>query len=331
MKKIKMVETIPVAALSEATPRCVAMIVNATGSSSIIDAINSLYFHSAGRVFCVEPGVNQLTKTLEICRELSLRTIVLLGEELPEELINVKITGDSIALVSPGSDNGKTSIPDFCIKSEEIIDFAHIGYQLYRYNPKTLRQLRANFFEEMRLGTIRNDISLAEPLIRSKESLFLDIKCVRSGDFPENKDRLPNGLFAQELCQLARYIGMGQSLIHCFLYGFPNDFKKASSTPLLVAETVWHIIEALSSNIPEDPGVKENDEHFLRKIVSMGQEGQDLIFITSKNTGRWWMEIQDINSNQNHYIPCSFSDYQAAFGGEIPLRWLFFYQKINPI
>jgi hypothetical protein len=62
----------------------------------------------------------------------------------------------------------------------------------------------------------------------------------------------------------------------------------------------------------------------------MGEHGQDIVFVTSSSTGRWWMEVPEIKINKNQYIPCSYSDYLAACSGDVPIRWLFFFQKINP-
>jgi hypothetical protein len=122
---------------------------------------------------------------------------------------------------------------------------------------------------------------------------------------------------------------MGQNLKTTYIFGYPSKSKPNSTSTQLLAEILWHIFEALSSNIYEDPGNIETGDIFLRKIVSMGNDGQDLFFVTSTSTGRWWMEIPEVNTNNNQYVACSFSDYSAACSGEIPLRWLYYFQKIN--
>ena len=86
----------------------------------------------------------------------------------------------------------------------------------------------------------------------------------------------------------------------------------------------------MAASISEDPGITAPEEIFNKKIVSMGQEGQEIVFISSPTTGRWWMVVPDVKNNINQFIACSYSDYLTAYSGEIPLRWLFFYQKINP-
>jgi len=41
------------------------------------------------------------------------------------------------------------------------------------------------------------------------------------------------------------------------------------------------------------------------------------IFMQSKKTGRWWMQLPN-----KKMIPCSYNDYVHASQNEIPERWL---------
>ena len=43
----------------------------------------------------------------------------------------------------------------------------------------------------------------------------------------------------------------------------------------------------------------------------------DTIFLQSKKTGRWWMQLPD-----KKMIACSYKDYLNASNNEIPERWL---------
>jgi hypothetical protein len=47
----------------------------------------------------------------------------------------------------------------------------------------------------------------------------------------------------------------------------------------------------------------------------------DLIFIKSNLTDRWWIEL-DAGSDSNLYIACSHEDYLKANRNEIPERWI---------
>ncbi|MFA6335439.1 MAG: hypothetical protein WCX48_07775 [Bacteroidales bacterium] len=325
----KFPEVIPAAAISEACQDSVAIIINNTGNNSIVTSLNALFPQSAYKVYYVEPGIGHLKETIFLCADLKIKSIVLCGEELPDLEIIAPAQNYSVSLISAGCEEDKNDILSYILKDKLVVDFSHIAYQSYKYNPEILKQARERVFDDLRLGTIRGDISIAEPHIRSSHYLFLDMRSVRASDFPESLTKSPNGLYAEEICQLARYIGMGQNLKTTYIYGYPSNCKPNSTSNQLLAEVLWHMFEALSSNIYEDPGNPETEELFLRKIVSMGKEGQDLAFVTSSSTGRWWMEIPEVKNNNNQYVACSYSDYMTAYSGEIPLRWLFFYQKIN--
>jgi formiminoglutamase len=43
----------------------------------------------------------------------------------------------------------------------------------------------------------------------------------------------------------------------------------------------------------------------------------DTVFLQSKKTGRWWMQLPD-----KKMIACSYKDYLFASNNEIPERWL---------
>ena len=98
-------EAIPAAALSELTTGgALAVIINTTGESHILKALGTLFCHASYKVYYVEPGINQLRKTLDLCSEMNLKTIVLTGEELPpiDRFIPEKYY--SATLVAPGSE-----------------------------------------------------------------------------------------------------------------------------------------------------------------------------------------------------------------------------------
>ena len=43
----------------------------------------------------------------------------------------------------------------------------------------------------------------------------------------------------------------------------------------------------------------------------------DTLFMQSKKTNRWWMQMPD-----KKFIPCSYKDYMSASMNDIPERWL---------
>ena len=325
------IEIIPAAAIGENLSGATTLIIDTTRNDGVLNALQQLYPKTPVKILYTKAGINQVDVTISKAERANLKTISLCGEELPKpQSILPQNRYYTAALISPGSCKTENSILQYILKDKSALDFAHIAYQTYRYDNSILNILRSKNFEELRLGALRKDISLTEPLLRSKESVFIDLQSVRFGDLPDNTALSPNGLYAEEICQIARYIGMAQKLKTVFIYGYPSKSKSITPSSRLLSEIIWHINEALSSNISENPENSERDNSFMRKIVSMGDDGQEIIFITSTVTGRWWLEIPEVKAGKNHHVACSNTDYLSACSGEIPLRWLYFFQKINP-
>jgi len=55
------------------------------------------------------------------------------------------------------------------------------------------------------------------------------------------------------------------------------------------------------------------------------------VFYKSEKTERWWAEVPSFNSDidKQILIACTNDDYILASNGDVPERWLRFFQKIN--
>lgn len=327
-------EEISAGAISSSMPKCIAILVNVGEQGHIYANLQNMFSAQNYKVYVVNTTLSKLPQVLQRCGELSIPTIVNCGEELPAP--ETLLPGNSpftAAIISPGSyDNTPKKGEDiisYTLQNPCATNVAYIGFQGYYFSPDKLRSLRSRYFEDMRLGALRENISLVEPLLRDTQHTFIDLGSVRHSDYPLNTSQNPNGLYAEEICQIARYIGFGQRIKSLFIYGEPPAENSVVTCNKLVAEIIWHLCEAISSNIIENPQENEEDEHYIRKIISLGENGEEIIFVNSLNTDRWWMEILSPNSTKPILVPCSASDYKAACCGEVPLRWLFFYQKLT--
>ncbi len=336
-------EIIPAAAISDSIKDATALILDTLGNNHTAEFLQKLHAHSTKKVYYTKPGINQLPGIVELASRLEIKTIVLCPDKinsfkkiLPKETFSAcvispgTITPQSPEQTSAKRNTASTDPASALATNKNVSDLSHIAYQTYRTSSSYLQKIRDTFHEELRLGSLRGSIHSAEPLMRNKEYFFIDMKAVRTSDFPSNPTNSPNGLYAEEICQLARYAGMGQKIKTLFLYGIPSDLKANPASGELIAETLWHITEAMAANMHEDPSDSSKDEYFIKKIVSMGEDGQDIIFVTSHSTGRWWVEIPVLETSENVHIPCSYTDYLTARSGDVPIRWLFFFQKLNP-
>jgi hypothetical protein len=52
-------------------------------------------------------------------------------------------------------------------------------------------------------------------------------------------------------------------------------------------------------------------------IVHNHQNGKDIHFWKSNQSGRWWLEIPD---HEDHWISCTYEDYNAASKGAYSSR-----------
>ncbi len=332
MKDSDFIEKVPFKILTGAQDRYSVIILNTTGNNSVINDLSLLYPQSQYRVGVSACKTDDLAGIGEIISSVQAKIIILAAGSRTDEITSfIPDSSFSASLISSGSYNGiKNNVLDKLLSLRHLSDFSHLGYQQYKYDPEKINILRDKYFETLRLGIFRESPESGEPLLRNKEYIFFDTNSIRIADFPGNPDNSPNGLYAEEACILGRYIGMNQSVKVCSVFGFDNSFKAGSPSSQLLAEIIWHIAEGVSASVTEDPSFRINDDYFLRKIVNMGEEGQEIVFITSSISGRWWMEIPDFANNCSKYVACSFSDYQSAYSGEVPVRWIFFFQKINP-
>lgn len=325
-------EQISAGAISASMPECIAIIVNIGNQGHIISNLWSMYSAQKYKVYVVNTSISKLPQVLDRCNELRIPAIVNCGATLPPvQTLIPKERTYTATLISAGSYENNTSggeeILTHLINSPYTTNAAFIGYQGYYFSPDKLTAIRERYFEDMRLGALRENITLVEPLLRDTQYAFLDLDSVRHSDYPLNSN--PNGLYAEEICQIARYIGFGQNTKAIFLYGEPAEEGNIPTCNKLVSEIIWHICEAINSNIIENPAENEENEQFIRKIISLGEDSDEIIFVNSSTTDRWWMEILSPTSKKPILVPCSVNDYRTACCGELPLRWLFFYQKLT--
>lgn len=334
MKRGDSFEKISAGAVSSAMPKCTAILINAGGSGQVLEMLNQMHTAPSCKVYVADTSLEHLSGLLERCREAGIPAIVNCGPSLPAHPLLLPSQKPYTAAVVSADSYGELAdnSPDIIsriINDSYAMHAACIGFQGYYFSPDKTAGVRSRYFEQMRLGELRSNIALVEPVVRETEYTFIDFASVRYSDYPLEGHSNPNGMYAEEICQLARYIGFGTDVKGIFLYSTPADGNNAPVCNRLVAETIWHLCQGISSNIIENPAENEEDEHFIRKIITIEGNGEEIVFINSLNTDRWWMEISVPEYKKPLLVPCAATDYKSACNGEIPLRWLFFYQKYS--
>jgi formiminoglutamase len=212
-----------------------------------------------------------------------------------------------------------------------LFNFTNIGYQSYFVNRDGLQLMKNLFFDINRLGNVRADISETEPMVRNADFLSFDISAIRAADAPGSAYAGPNGLNGEEACRICRYAGMSDQLSSIGFYEFNPQYDLRHQTAQLVAQMIWYFLDGYANRQNDIP--KKNSPDFVRFRVYLDDYKEELFFLKSKKTNRWWIEIP-VKSKTGKgklkypYTPCSFNDYQQALHQELPDRWWKLQQKL---
>ena len=199
--------------------------------------------------------------------------------------------------------------------------YSNLGHQIYFIAENQMDILEKEFMETMRLGELREDIRHSEPIIRDADFLGIDMNAVRHSDAPGVTNPSPNGLFGDEICAITRYGGISEKVKVCGLFEVAPGKDLNDQTSHLAAQAVWYFIDGLSNRLRENP--VETSEHTKKFIITPDELEQELVFIKSTISERWWIEIpvKNPDTNYNYFISCSYEDYKKACNNVIPDRW----------
>ena len=190
--------------------------------------------------------------------------------------------------------------------------YNHIAFQSYFVHPGMLETMDKLRFDCFRVGTVKEDLDEMEPVIRNCDLFSFDIAAIKNSDAPA-ATASPNGLTGEEACTLARFAGMSASLSSFGVYGYDASKDHQRLTALQIAQMLWYFIDG-RNRIRKESLLHEaqNFNQFHTAFTEV-----DTVFLQSKKTGRWWMQLPD-----KKVIACSYKDYLFASNNEIPERWL---------
>ncbi len=193
-----------------------------------------------------------------------------------------------------------------------IKHYNHIGFQSYFVHPRMLETMDKLRFDCYRVGKAKENIEEMEPVLRNTHMISFDINAIKYSDAPAGKCS-PNGFSGEEACVLARYAGMGSSLSSFGVYGYLPAEDVNELTALQIAQMLWYFIDGKSRSKQE--AVFSESSLFNEFNTALTDEGT--LFLQSRRTGRWWMQLPD-----KKLIACSYNDYVSASKNEIPERWM---------
>lgn len=209
-----------------------------------------------------------------------------------------------------------------------LLSFSNIGYQTYFNSQEELDLIEKLNFEAYRLGEITSNPELAEPILRDADIVSLNYSTIQSAASGDLINFQPNGFNGKEICILSRYSGISDRVTVFTVFDYKESHNQASG--LLLSQIVWYFIEGFSLRKNEYPFIKK--ENYLQYIIPL--EDEDIIFIKSTISERWWIEMKN-NYNINNklikttLLPCSHNDYLNACKLEVPERWWKALKRLN--
>jgi arginase family enzyme len=257
-----------------------------------------------------------------------------LGYKDLEQTINVTSIDSAFDLGDPEEEITNISYLGKIILHQPnyLFNYSNIGYQTYLVSPHSFGMMNRLYFDVYRLGQVRDKIEEAEPIIRQADMLSFDITSIKHSDAPANPNASPNGLYAEEACQIMRYAGMSDKLTSLGIYEINPAFDTSGKTSHLAAQMIWCFMDGFYNRKNDFPSRTNPD--YMRFHVVLQDEKYEINFYKSKKSDRWWMEIpypphKGLKFERHTLIPCSYKDYELAVNNEIPDRWWQTYQKLS--
>lgn len=250
---------------------------------------------------------------------------IFMAYEQRSSMVNL-VNIDSRIDLEEGTQSGASWIVPL-INSPKLFRLSCMGQQQYLTNPAHIEVLERKGFDVVRLGLLRSNLMMSEPFLRDAHMVSFDIAAVKQSEAPGTRFSSPNGLLAEEACQLSRYSGMSD-LVSCFgVFEVSGEYDRNGQTAHLAAQAIWYFIEGYSLRKREKPAQNQSD--FKVFMVNHQDMEHALVFYKSLVTGRWWMEIPDMKMGGQVMVSCSQEEYQQACNHEIPEMWWKAFQRIN--
>lgn len=229
-----------------------------------------------------------------------------------EKIIEASVIDALMDLERDNPDRSRNFLLDMLTGEPNFIrHFNLIGFQSYFAYPQLLETIDKLRFDCYRVGRVQEKMEEVEPAIRSSHLLSVDITALAHAYAPANT-LSPNGLTGQDACKLMQYAGMSALTQAVGIFNFAGK-DPHGLTALQIAQMVWYFIDGMQklkheSSLDDRSGF--NEYHTLCAEV-------DTLFLQSRNTSRWWMQMPD-----KSFIACSYTDYLAASHNDLPERWL---------
>lgn len=212
-----------------------------------------------------------------------------------------------------------------------LFNYTNLGYQTYYVDRMAVDLMKSLLFDVYRLGFVKSRMEEAEPMVRNADILSFDLSAIRAADAPGNGNAGPNGFTGDEACRIARYAGLSDKMSTFGLFEYNPLLDREGIAAELAAQIIWYFIDGVANRTNDVPSIGNND--FSRYNVRIEGQEEPVVFLRSKTTDRWWIDLSFGRTDRkkyerHHYVPCSKEDYDQAMKDELPDRWWQFFQKL---
>lgn len=190
--------------------------------------------------------------------------------------------------------------------------YTHIGFQSYFMHPDMLETIDKLGFDCYRVGKVKEAIEEMEPPIRNSEMFSFDMAAIQHAHAPANHIT-PNGFNGEEACTLLQYAGMSHQCSSIGIYGYIPEQDVHNLTAKQISHMLWYVMDGIQKGKQE--AALDNRSEFNEFTMAFAEV--ETVFLQSKRTGRWWMQLHD-----GKYVACSYRDYMTACNNDIPERWM---------
>lgn len=212
-----------------------------------------------------------------------------------------------------------------------LFNFTNLGFQTYDVDYEAVDLMKNLLFDVYRLGVLKEEPKEAEPPLRNADLVSFDISAVRAADASGCGLAGPNGFTGDEACRLTRYAGMSDKLTSFGIFEYNPLFDQHKITAQLIAQMLWYFVEGFVNRKNDLPSSQSTN--FARYNVRIEGQEEEVVFLRSKKTDRWWIDLSFGRTDRkkyerHHFVPCSKADYELALTDELPDRWWQFFQKL---
>ena len=202
-----------------------------------------------------------------------------------------------------------------------LYNYSVLGYQSFFNPPQEIKLMEKLFFDACRLGEIKNDLSIVEPIMRDANMVSVDVSAIKNSELNYGNRANPNGFDGIDICAISRYAGISNKISSFGIYELQSQLETKSGA-MLIAQIIWYFIEGYNFRMEDE----DFDNESLYTSYNVPVDEHVLVFKKSNKTDRWWIEMPFI-SNVNNKLKCSSllsctkADYLSACDQEIPERW----------